>query len=338
MNLTPLLEWLAIESTTGAEEAFLRRLEDELDGLGLQVERQTVERGRWNVFAMPPGEPSELIFCTHVDTVPPFFGPRVDDDGTVRARGACDTKGGIFAMLRAWERLPSDHRARTGFLFVVGEEVDHIGAIVAGRETYPRLRATILGEPTRNRLAVGQKGILKGTLCCRGRAGHSAFPEVGVSAVHRLVGALDDLLGHEWPHDAVLGPTTLNVGTVSGGVAANVFAPDAAAQILMRATRPVDELLETTRRIVGDRGEFVVDARNEPTKLLAWPDRFPTDVVPFNTDAPYLDHLAPVVLVGPGDIRCAHSPDEHITPADIDRGIDTYVELATGLLSGELSA
>lgn len=336
MDMTPLIEWLAIESTTGSEAAFLKRLEAELDGLGLIVERQAVERGRWNVFASPADGPPELVLCTHVDTVPPFFGPRIDDDGTIRARGACDTKGGIFAMIRAWERLPQADRARTGFLFVVGEEVDHIGAIVAGRRAYPRLRATILCEPTRNLLAVGQKGILKGTLSCRGRAGHSAFPAVGESAIHRLVGALDDLLDYSWPTDPVLGPTTLNVGTVEGGVAANVFAPDARAQLLMRATRPVDELLATARGIVGDRGEFVVDARNEPTGLLAWPDRFGTDVVPFNTDAPYLDHLAPVVLVGPGDIRCAHSPDEHITPADISDGIDLYIMLATGLLSGEL--
>ena len=337
MNLESLIEWLAIESTTGAEAAFCQRLEEELAGLGLAVERQQVERGRWNVLARPVPGPLELIFCTHVDTVPPFFGPRIDDDGTIRARGACDTKGGIFAMLRAWEALPADARDRTGFLFVVGEEVDHIGAIVAGREAYPGLRATILCEPTRNRLAVGQKGILKGTLSCKGKAGHSAFPEVGKSAVHTLVGALDDLLQHEWPSDPQLGPTTLNVGTVTGGVAANVFAPSASAQLLMRATKPVDELLEVTRSLVGTRGEFVVDARNEPTQLKAWPDRFETDVVPFNTDAPYLNHLAPVILVGPGDIRTAHSPDEHITPAAIEAGILLYGELVTGLFSGELS-
>ena len=337
MNLQSLIDWLAIESTTGSEAAFCRRLEEELAGMGLAVERQTVERGRWNVLARPKAGPLELVFCTHVDTVPPFFGPRVDDDGTIRARGACDTKGGIFAMLESWKGLPADIRDRTGFLFVVGEEVDHIGAIVAGQEAYPGLRATILCEPTQNRLAIGQKGILKGTLSCCGKAGHSAFPEVGHSAVHALVGALDDLLQHPWPADATLGPTTLNVGTVTGGVAANVFAPEASAQLLMRATRPVDELLAMTRSVIGDRGEFVVDARNEPTELKAWPDRFETDVIPFNTDAPYLEHLAPVILVGPGDIKNAHSPDEHITPDDIRSGVALYSELASGLFSGELT-
>ncbi len=337
MNVQSLLDWLEIESTTGIEENFLRRLEEELAGLGLAVTRQSVERHRWNVFASYPGVDPEIIYCTHVDTVPPFFGPRVDDDGTIRARGACDTKGGIFSMFEAWKLLSEHDQARTGFLFVVGEEVDHVGAIVAGREAYPRLRATILGEPTRNHLAVGQKGILKGTLCCTGKAGHSAFPEVGFSAVHKLVGALDGLLAHQWPTDPELGATTLNVGTIQGGVAANVFAPQAEAQILMRATHSVDDLLATTQRIVGDRGEFRVDARNEPTRLLAWADRFATDVVPFNTDAPYINHIAPVILVGPGDIRTAHSPDEHITPAAISEGIELYRTIAAGLLSGELA-
>lgn len=336
MKFQSLLEWLAIESTTGAEEKFLRRLEDELAGLGLEVTRQVVERHRWNVFASFRGVDPEVIFCTHVDTVPPFFGPRIDDDGTIRARGACDTKGGIFAMFDAWRLLSAEDQSRTGFLFVVGEEVDHIGAIVAGREIYPRLRATILGEPTRNHLAVGQKGILKGTLCCAGKAGHSAFPGVGVSAVHKLVSSLDDLLTHEWPSDPELGPTTLNVGTVRGGVAANVFAPDAEAEILMRATHSVDYLLAETDRIIGDRGKLRVDARNEPTRLLAWADRFATDVVPFNTDAPYINHIAPVILVGPGDIRTAHSPDEHITPQAIAEGVELYRTIAAGLLSGEL--
>lgn len=335
MDLQTLVDWLEIESTTGREETFLRALEGSFEERGLRVERQRVESGRWNIHARPALTDAEFLLCTHVDTVPPFFGPTVDD-GVVRARGACDTKGGLFAMLRAWDRLPEPVRGRVGFLLVVGEEVDHIGAIVAGRQDYPALRTTILCEPTRNHLAVGQKGILKAALSCCGKAGHSAFPEVGHSAVHDLVAGVGRLLDHTWPSDPLLGPTTLNVGTISGGVAANVFAPTATADVLFRATGPVDDLLAEARRVAGPSVSFDVAARNEPTRLLAWPDRFDTDVVPFNTDAPYLEHTAPVVLVGPGDIRNAHSPDEHITVEDIRAGEELYIELLVELASGGL--
>lgn len=337
MDLHPLIDWLEIDSTTGREEPFLRTMEAVFEERGLRVERQEVESGRWNIHARPPLAGAEFLLCTHVDTVPPFFGPTVDG-GVVCARGACDTKGGLFAMLRAWDALRADVRERVGFLLVVGEEVDHIGAVVAGALDYPALRTTVLCEPTRGRLAVGQKGILKGTLHCHGRAGHSAFPEVGESAVHELVAGLGRLLGHAWPDDPLLGPTTLNVGTIAGGVAANVFAPEAAAEFLFRATGPVDELLGEARRVLGERVELAVQARNEPTRLLAWPERFATDVVPFNTDAPYLQPIAPVVLVGPGDIRTAHSPDERISTAEIDEGTRLYVELLSGLADGSLAA
>ncbi len=335
-NTDILLDWLRIDSTTGREKAFLLRMEEHLAARGLRVQRQHVERDRWNVLAEPADGPAHILLSTHVDTVPPFFGPSVEDDGTIRARGACDTKGGLFAMLRAYDVLPEEARAKVGFLLVVGEEVDHIGAIVASRSSYPSLRATILCEPTRNRMALGQKGILSAVVSAQGKAGHSAFPEAGVSAVHRLVSGLHRLIDRPWQQDPFLGPTTFNIGTVSGGLAANIFAPSASAEVLFRVVGSLGELESEVRSALGPELEMQVRASNPPVRLLAWPEHFPTDVVPFNTDAPYLAQAAPVILVGPGDIRTAHSPNEHITVGDLHEGVATYIRIVTGILDGVL--
>jgi acetylornithine deacetylase len=331
-----LLDWLSIDSTTGAEAAFLTALQIDLQGAGLHTSRQEVAANRWNLWALPD-DPAEVLLCTHVDTVPPHFGPSFLD-GALLARGACDTKGGLAAMWIAWQRLPDDVRRKTGFLLVVGEEVDHIGALTASPALPDSLRAIVLCEPTQNRLARGQKGIVKVRLRARGVAGHSAFPETGESAIHRLVQACDRLLSEVWPVDPTLGPTTLNIGTFQGGLAANVFAPEAEAEVLFRAVTPAHGLWHQVCQVVGAEVDCQNECQNDPARLLTFAG-FETDVVPFNTDAPYLQARGvPVVLVGPGDIRCAHSPREHIYLTDLARGVDIYVRIVTGIVRRDLGA
>lgn len=324
-----LLRWLSIDATTGREAQALESIEEYLVELGFGVERQPVANDRWNLIARRSGPP-ELLFCTHVDTVPPHFGGAVDAEG-VTGRGACDTRGGLVAMLRAWCELPSEQQERCGFLLVVGEEVDHIGAIVAEAQGVAGVRRILLCEPTQNRIAVGQKGILKAHLRAHGRAGHSAFPETGHSAVHALIDACHQLIHSTWPSDPVLGATTLNVGVIEGGVAANVIAASASAEVLFRVVGSASEVEAVLRAQTPARIDVDVVAQNDALVLVA-PAGFETDVVPFNTDAPYLQSVAPVILCGPGDIRCAHSPDERINFADFDRGVSIYVRLATQIL------
>lgn len=333
IDYDPLLHWLSIDSTTGQEASYLEALEAALSARGLTVERQPVVEGRWNLLAHS-GAPIEVLMNTHVDTVPPFFGPRWDGP-KLRARGACDTKGGLFAMLVAWDGLPTELQQRIGFSFVVGEEVDHIGAEHAAKLSFPALRAIVMCEPTRNLLSRGQKGILKLRLRATGKAGHSAFPEAGHSALHTLIEACARLTAHRWPEDPELGPTTLNIGTMNGGVAANVFAPDAEAEVLFRVVSDLDALRASVREVLGPEVQVEEIASNDAIRLLYW-DAFETDVVPFNTDAPYLCHHAPVVLMGPGDIRTAHSPDEHIDRGDLETGVQLFRRVLTGLLDGSL--
>ena len=328
-----LASWLSIDSTTGQEAAYLEALEQTFRAAGLNVTRQPVAEGRWNIMASEAERP-RIIFNTHVDTVPPFFGPRWDGP-LLRARGACDTKGGLYTMWAAWCGLEPAERAEVGFSLVVGEEVDHIGAIEAAKEDWSGVDAIIMCEPTQNRLSRGQKGILKLVLEAEGKAGHSAFLESGFSANHALIAVCNDLLEHTWPVDEGLGETTLNIGVMGGGVAANVFAPSARAELLFRVVSDLDALRAEVAGVIGGRVRAVEVAANDAIPLLWW-EGFETDVVPFNTDAPYLCHHAPVVLVGPGDIRTAHCADEHIHRDAIDEGVALYQRLVRGLLSGEL--
>jgi acetylornithine deacetylase len=324
-----LCRYVDIDSTSGHEADFLRQLEDDLAARGYTLERQPLTADRWNLLALPRGAP-RLLFSTHVDTVPPWLPARLED-GLVWGRGACDTKGGLVAMLEAADRL-DPARQWVGFLLVVGEEVDHAGARLA-RELDVRPEAIVLCEPTTGHLVAGQKGILKLTLHSAGEAAHSAFPDLGRDALAPLLDTLERLRRAAHPSDPVLGPTTLNIGVLQAGVAANITPPSARAELLYRAVSPTNELLAQVRALCHPAVELTVQTSNPPLHLPTVPG-FPTEVIAFNTDAWYLQQLAPVYLTGPGDIRVAHADGEHILVADLVRGVDDYVRLARALGMG----
>ena len=331
-----LIRWLSIDSTSGKEADFLTQLEEDFASFGFSITRQPVAKGRWNIVAqLDPSCPPEIFLSTHIDTVPPFFGPTIFDE-YVHARGACDTKGGLFTMLQAWKKLAKQDQKRVGFLLVVGEEVDHIGAIKAAEYSFPALRAILLCEPTRNRVAKGQKGILKLRLIAQGKAGHSAFASAGESAIHKLLEVLHDLQTTKWPKSPILGETSFNIGTIHGGVAANVFAPSAEAVLLFRTVSPSKFVEKIVQKIADSRVQIEVISQNDPVTLNSW-DCFEQDIIPFNTDASYLESLAPIILAGPGDIRLAHGPEEKIHFNDIKLGILLYSRLINGLLQRSLT-
>lgn len=327
-----LLSWLAIDSTSGREAAFLEELERFFVGQGFRCERQQVEGERWNLLVRTEVAP-RFLYSTHVDTVPPFLPVRADGE-RIYGRGACDTKGGIVAMIAAGLRLLRAGRRDFGFLFVVGEEVDHIGAKKSVELAFaPALARIILCEPTLNRVVSAQKGMLKFRLVSEGVAGHSAFPERGESAVDHLLDALAALRAEAWPVDALLGPTTLNIGVISGGVAANVFAPSARAEVIFRAVGPVGPLLARVEALCAGHARVENAVYNDPV-FFDPPADVETFVVPFNTDATYLSELAPVWLVGPGDIEHAHADLEHIAMDSLLEGVDLYERLGLLALEG----
>jgi acetylornithine deacetylase len=277
-----------------------------------------------------------------MDTVPPFL-PSSEDAGFIRGRGACDVKGGLAAMVCAAEELLAEGTRGFGLLFVVGEETDSIGATVADRQP-PGSRFLINGEPTENRLAVGSKGALYLEVRARGRMAHSAYPELGDSAIVRLLDALSRVRAVPLPSDPVLGDTTLNVGTIAGGRAPNVVPDRARAEIMVRTVGDTTELKERLFAAILDgepacdpehdeAGIRISEVREVPAMRLGTLPGIPTTVVKFTTDIPRLGHWGEPYLLGPGTIHVAHTPDEHVAKRDLLEAVRLYREMVHRLQS-----
>jgi acetylornithine deacetylase len=322
---------VALETPTGSEQPAIDLLEGMLQRAGYHTVRQPVSPGRDNLYAYR--ELPELVFSTHVDTVPPHL-PLVEDEVAIRGRGACDAKGLAAAMVAAAERLAAAGERRIGLLFLVGEENGSDGARAAA-DFGPRGRFLINGEPTENLLSVGQKGSLRVVLDATGRAAHSAYPEDGSSAIAALLDTIERIRRLPLPRDPVLGPSTLNLGLISGGVAPNVVPPFASAQLLVRTVEPTGPLKAAIGELLapGVRVSFPLEL--PVRKAGGAPPGWDTTVVSYGSDLPFLSSWGEGFQLGPGSIRVAHTPKEYILKADLLRGVDLYVRLATDLLSRE---
>jgi len=248
-------------------------------------------------------------------------------------RGACDAKGIAAAMICAAEALRA---AGTGvsLLFVVGEEVSHDGAHAAN--TVPTTtRVLINGEPTESTLGLGTKGALRFVVRTRGKAVHSAYPQLGRSATADLVRLLGELDGLALPGDPLLGETTVNIGRLSGGVADNVTAPEAEARLMARLVVSAEETLAVFRKWIGDRAEIVPGESVPPVRLTALPG-FPTSVVAYATDVPNLSNWGTPYLFGPGSILVAHTEEEFVSVAELRAAVPTYQRLADAALARDV--
>lgn len=327
-------ELIEIESITGNEEAVTACIESKVSSMGLPVDSQVVAPGRRNLIAGRPG--ARVLFCTHTDTVPPYV-PFDSDENHLYGRGACDTKGITASMLEAGRRLLARGVDDFGYLWVVGEEVDNIGARAANRSV--RCDHLVVGEPTENRLALGHKGCLGAVLRARGIAAHSAYPERGDSAIHRLLAVLERARAADFGEDPVLGEATLNVGRLRGGVASNVLAPEAEADILLRVVTDLDDARSRLLRVLVDPSTGQPDPRLELEFRLAMDrarttsiDGFETTVVAYGTDIPFLKDVGRPYLIGPGSILDAHTAGEKISRRSMLEAVELYERLAMRLL------
>jgi acetylornithine deacetylase len=322
---------VALETPTGSEQPAIDLLDGVLRGAGYRTVRQPVSPGRDNLYAYR--ERPELVFSTHVDTVPPYL-PFSEDAATIRGRGSCDAKGLAAAMVAAAERLAAQGERRIGLLFVVGEENGSDGAMAAAN-LGPRGRFLINGEPTENRLSVGQKGTLRVDLTASGRAAHSAYPEEGSSAIAALLDSIERIRELPLPRDPMLGPSTLNLGLIAGGVAPNVIAPRATAQLLVRTVEPTVGLKAAIQESLAPGVAVAFPVELPFHKAGGAPPGWDTTVVSYASDLPFLAPWGEGYQMGPGTIRVAHTADEHILKADLLLGVDLYVRLASDLLARE---
>jgi len=323
-------ELVALETPTGREGPAVDLLAGLLDRLGYRVTRQPVTAGRENLYAFR--QPPTVVFSTHLDCVPPYL-PLGEDATFLHGRGTCDAKGIAAAMVAAADQLHSAGEDRVGLLFVVGEENGSDGAQAAPALT-PKGQFLINGEPTENRLSIGQKGSLKIVLESSGQAAHSAYPDEGRSAVLPLLDTLERLRRLPLPTDPMLGGGTLNIGVIEAGVAPNVLAPSARAELLMRLVGPSDQLRRDIERCAAPG----VSVRF-PTELpyfkspLAPPPGWETTVVSFASDLPFHAAWGVGLQLGPGSIRVAHTDQERIAKAELLAGVSRYVDLTRDLLA-----
>jgi len=320
-----------IESTTNHEKNVGNYLFTHLSALTARykggIERIPAEPNRDNIFAYW-GEPV-VTFSTHMDTVPPFFGSREDGE-FIWGRGSCDAKGIIAAMIAAAEKLLAAGTRNLGLLFVVGEERNSAGAIAAAAT--PRgSRFLINGEPTENRLALGSKGALRYEITVHGKLAHSAYPELGHSAIHTLLEVLNDIRQIPLPQDALLGQGTLNIGTIDGGRAANVVADLAEAELMFRT---VGDPAKTREGVLAAGCAEAREVFYTPALQLAKLDGLPTTVVAFTTDIPSFGGTwGQPFLIGPGSIHVAHTAEEHIPKKELLAAVDIYARMAAQLLA-----
>ncbi len=315
-----------IDSTTGQEDEVGRWLADYLHGLGFSVTMQPVDAGRFNIFATV-GNPL-VVLSTHFDCVPPFFPSRVEGD-RLYGRGACDAKGILAAQVAAADALRSEGETRVGLLFVVGEERGSDGAKTANIAANG-CRYLVDGEPTDSRLGIATRGMLRLKLKAAGRAAHSAFPELGESAIDKLLDALVDLRSIDLPFDPQLGRTHYTIGLITGGVAPNVVSPWAEAEVMFRTVSAGAEIRRAVQRLEARvQIEHMLEA--PPVRMSVVPG-FDAVVFPYTTDIPFLSNWGQPLLFGPGSIHVAHTADEFISIRELEAAVGHYVNIARDLL------
>ncbi len=317
-----------IDSTTGREGAVAAFLAERLRALGYRVTEQPLEGDRFNVLAVV-GEP-QVVFSTHFDCVPPFF-PSREDGRLLYGRGSCDAKGILAAQIAAAERLRQTGERRVGLLFVAGEERGSDGARAAN-EIAGGSRYLVNGEPTENRLAAATRGVYRVRLAAEGRAAHSSMPELGISAIDKLIDALVAARRIEWPSDPVLGRTHYTVGLIKGGVAPNVISPDAAAELMFRTVGPVADVRARLETAIGSLVS-IEDVLVVPEVRLMTLPGLETAVFSFTTDIPFLDRWGTPLLIGPGSVNVAHTADEHVSIEELQRAVGLYERIARELLT-----
>jgi acetylornithine deacetylase len=321
-------ELLAIDSSTGAESGAIDFVARWLVSRGWNVNLQEVTRGRANVWASRGGR--GVTLSTHLDTVPPYLPPKLSGD-RLAGRGAADAKGIAAAMLAAAERLTQAGEERVDLLFVVGEEKGSDGARTANRLPATS-RYLVNGEPTESKLASGAKGSQRVTVRIRGRAAHSAYPQLGRSAIEPMLELLPKIHDLRLPSDPVLGDTTVNIGTIRGGTEANIIPALCEAEVMFRLVGPVEPLRAMLEDWAKGKAELEWGSYI-PAQHFHTISGFDVAPVAYTTDIPLLSRWGTPLLFGPGSIHVAHTSDEYIDVRELRAAVDSYERIVRTLLA-----
>jgi len=317
-----------IPSITGHEGEIADFVSSYLKSQDFDLKEQIIEEGRRNILATAGSKP-RIILCTHMDTVPQYFAAS-EDEYYIYGRGACDAKGIMASMIWAAQELKKDGLTEIGLLFVVGEETDSIGAKMANSLRVGS-RFIIVGEPTENKLGIGHKGLLTFKVIAKGKAAHSACPELGESAIEKLLDALQRIRVLDFGKDPVMGKSVLNVGTIKGGVAANVVANHASAEVSIRSALPTKQVLRKVKAVVNRKVLIEVLMQSEAQRLFTVPG-LEQIVLPFGTDIPHLKSFGKPLLLGPGSFLVAHTEREKIEKRQLSEAVEIYENLVRKLL------
>ena len=321
------LEALAIDSTSGQERDMALWAAERLQTPHCSVELSEVGDGTLNVL-LSWGEP-KVLFCTHLDTVPPYIPPTMetlpDGDVMVKGRGVCDAKGQMAAMYAACLELERQGETDFGLLLLAGEETGSYGA-KAFAKRHCTAHTVVVGEPTDGKQVSTSKGTNQFSLKFTGVSAHSGYPHLGVSAVEKFVDFVNALRGETFPDDALLGKTTWNIGRVSAPAPQNVLSPELTCRVYFRTTFATCEMVVAVmRRLQAEHGfEMVEHGGDKPTKFHLVPG-IDQCTVAFGSDAPQLHNIPRKMLCGAGSILVAHSPDERVLMSQLEEMVQKYV-------------
>ena len=304
-----------------------------LENRGFSVELQEIEPGRPNLLATN-GDP-KVVLSTHLDTVPPFIPSREDDDW-IHGRGTCDAKGIAAAMMVAADDARVSGRS-AALLFLVAEETDSVGAKKANVWLKDRgFRWLVNGEPTGSSFVSASKGSMTMVARFEGRAAHSAYPELGDSAIAHMTAAIAEINARNWGTDPEMGPTTVNVGVARGGEKPNIVPAWAEIEMMFRTTVAREGIRAAIEELLGrHNGRVVSSFGNEPTRMHVPADR-PAVVVAFNTDIPHLGAIGTPLLYGPGSILDAHGENERVGKQELAEAVQVYRSLLDELEGREI--
>lgn len=318
---------MQLDSTSGREGAAMEWLDRHLSERDWRVRRIPVTDGRFDVLATS-GDAPAVTLSTHIDTVPPYIPPRLEGD-TLWGRGACDAKGIAASMICAGAQL-RDRKTPVALLFVVGEEVTHDGAEAANRVPTTS-KVLINGEPTESKLASGAKGSQRVILRFRGKAAHSAYPELGKSAIEPMLGLLPTIASLPLPTDKDLGATTVNIGVIRAGTAGNIIPELAEVELMFRLVGDVKPLKKAIEKWVGDAAEIEYGSYI-PAQKFETIDGFDVAPVAYTSDIPLLTRWGKPLMFGPGSIHVAHTADEFIAVDELRNAVDAYERIVRALL------